>query len=107
MSGSKIPSSALDCEDESVLSDTHAQEHCLELHLDERHISQGIQDYNFDGIFEECRWHRSKATNINEAKSMGSDDIFFYVKRDIKRIHPDEKHAINISQIDKVIKNLK
>jgi hypothetical protein len=55
LSGSKTPSSALDCEDESVLSDTHAQEHCLELDLDERHISQEIQDYNFDGIFEECR----------------------------------------------------
>lgn len=51
--------------------------------------------------------HAYSTKILNEAKSMGSDDIFFYVKRDIKRIHPDEKHAINISQIDKVIKNLK
>ena len=49
----------------------------------------------------------SSSIFLNEAKLMGSDDIFFYVKRDIKRIHLDEKHAINISQIDKVIKNLK
>ena len=51
--------------------------------------------------------HAYSTKILNEAKSMGSDDIFFYVKRDIKRIHPDEKHAINISQIDKVIINLK
>ena len=51
--------------------------------------------------------HAYSTKILNEAKSMGSDDIFFYVKRDIKRIHPDEKNAINISQIDKVIKNLK
>mgnify|MGYP000414490069 FL=1 len=51
--------------------------------------------------------HAYSTKILNEAKLMGSDDIFFYVKRDIKRIHLDEKHAINISQIDKVIKNLK
>tara|TARA_X000001036_G_scaffold166956_1_gene158194 strand:+ start:940 stop:1608 length:669 start_codon:yes stop_codon:yes gene_type:complete len=51
--------------------------------------------------------HAYSTKILNEAKSMGSDDIFFYVKRDIKRIHPDEKNAIKISQIDKVIKNLK
>ena len=42
-----------------------------------------------------------------KAKSMGYNDIFFYVKRDIKRIHPDERHAIKLNNLNKIIKDLK
>lgn len=51
--------------------------------------------------------HANSTKILYMAKSMGYRDIFFYVKRNINKIHLDEKHAIKLSNLNKVIKNLK
>ena len=51
--------------------------------------------------------HANSTKILYKAKSMGYGDIFFYVKRNINKIHLDEKHAIKLSDLNKVIKNLK
>ena len=50
--------------------------------------------------------HASSIKSMIDAKKAGCSHIFFYVKRNIKKNHPDEKHAISLNLINNVLKKL-